>query len=78
MSTLFSGGRIFDGMGSTLDDHAVMVEDQKIQRITPQSEFSGFEGEVFDVSGGTLLPGLIDCHVPVSYTHLTLPTSAIV
>ena len=30
MSTLFSGGRIFDGMGFTLDDHAMLVEDQKI------------------------------------------------
>ena len=67
MSTLFSGGRIFDGMGSTLDDHAVLVEDQKIQRIAPQTEFSGFDGEVVDVSGGTLLPGLIDCHVHLVY-----------
>lgn len=63
MSTLFNGGRIFDGMGTILDDHAVLVEDQKIQRIAPQGEFSGFDGEVFDVSGGTLLLGLIDCHV---------------
>ena len=39
MSTLFSGGRIFDGMGSTLDDHAVLVEDQKIQRIAPNPNF---------------------------------------
>ena len=67
MSTLFSGGRIFDGMGSTLDDHAVLVEDQKIQRIAPQTEFSGFDGEVVDFSGGTLLPGLIDCHVHLDY-----------
>ena len=67
MSTLFSGGRIFDGMGSTLDDHAVLVEDQKIQRIAPQAEFSGFDGEVVDISGGTLLPGLIDCHVHLVY-----------
>ena len=67
MSTLFSGGRIFDGMGSTLDDHAVLVEDQKIQRIVPQTEFSGFDGEVVDISGGTLLPGLIDCHVHLVY-----------
>ena len=80
MSTLFNGGRIFDGMGSTLDDHAVLVDDQKIKRITPKAEFSGFDDEVVDVSGGTLLPGLIDCHVhlvycgAVSYTHLTLPT----
>ena len=57
MSTLFSGGRIFDGMGSTLDDHAVLVEDQKIQRIAPQTEFSGFDCEVVDISRGTLLPG---------------------
>ena len=40
MSTLFSGGRIFDGMGTILDDHAVLVEDQKIQRIAPQNEFT--------------------------------------
>ena len=55
MSTLFSGGRIFDGTGSTLDDHAVLVEDQKIQRIASQSEFSSFDDEVVDVSEGPLI-----------------------
>ena len=50
MSTLFSGSRIFDGMSSTLVDHAVLVEDQKIQRIAPQTDLSGFDGVVVDIS----------------------------
>ena len=67
MSTLFSGGRIFDGMGSTLDDHAVLVEDQKLQRIATPGEFSDFDGDVVDLSGGTLITGLIECHDDLIY-----------
>ena len=39
MSTLFSRGRIFDGMGSTLDDHAVLVEDQRSNELLPNPNF---------------------------------------
>ena len=30
--------------------------------------------EVLDYSDYQIAPGLVDTHIPVSYTHLTLPT----
>ena len=62
MTTLYRNGRIFDGE-RMIDGHAVLVEDGRIRRVAPQGEFHGFAGEAVDCSEGTLLPGLIDCHV---------------
>ncbi len=61
--TLFSGGLVFDGTGTVLDDHGVLVEGDSISRVAPVGEFAGYAGEHVDTSGGTLLPGLFDCHV---------------
>jgi imidazolonepropionase-like amidohydrolase len=67
MPVLFNGGLVFDGTGQMLTDHAVMVEGDSIVRVAPTAEFSGYEGARVDTSGGTLLPGLIDCHVHLVY-----------
>ena len=66
MSLLFSGGTVFDGE-SILEQHGVLVEQDRIVRVAPLAEFDGYRGETVDTAGGTLLPGLIDCHV-----HLVL------
>ena len=63
MATLFVNGRIIDGSGGNLEQHAVLVEGERIAEVAPQSRFEGFAGEIVDISGATLLPGLIDCHV---------------
>ena len=73
MSLLFSGGRIFDGLGNVLEDHGVLVEKDRITRVAPNSEFKGFIGPLVDTSSGTLLPGLIDCHVHLVYCAETDP-----
>ena len=52
MSLLFSGGRIFDGLGNVLEDHGVMVEKDRIIRVAPNSKFKGFIGPRFDTSSG--------------------------
>ena len=62
MATLYVGGRLFDGE-KALDGQAVLEEGGKIKRVAPQGEFTGFAGERVDTSGGTLIPGIIDCHV---------------
>ena len=67
MKKLYSGARIFDGMGTTLENHAILIENERIQRIGPEKEFSGFDGNKIDIRGRTLLPGLIDCHVHLVY-----------
>ncbi len=62
MATLYVGGRLFDG-DKVQDGHAVLEEGGKVKRVAPAAEFAGFAGETVDTSGGTLIPGMIDCHV---------------
>lgn len=75
MPILFSGGLIFDGNGSLLENHAVLVDGEKISKIAPCGEFEGFNGKQIDTSGGTLMPGLIDCHVHLVYCGEADPKS---
>ena len=62
MTTLYRNGRIFDGE-RMIDGHAVLVDAGRISRVAPEGEFDGFAGEEVDCSEGTVMPGLIDCHV---------------
>ncbi|MCR9257411.1 MAG: amidohydrolase family protein [Alphaproteobacteria bacterium] len=63
MTMLFSGGAVIDGDGNRLDGYAVLVAEERIERVAPLAEFEGFAGKVVDTTGQTLLPGLVDCHV---------------
>ena len=65
---LFTGGRVFDGLGQTLDGHAVLVEGGQVARVAPAGEFHGYAGRKVDTAGMTLMPGLGDCHVHLVYT----------
>ncbi len=67
MTTLYSGGLVFDGKGNLLENHGVLVDGERISRIAPIGEFEGYSSEKIDTSAGTLLPGLIDCHVHLVY-----------
>ncbi len=61
-ATLFAGGQVFDGE-TLLPGHAILVRDGRIERLAPAAEFDGFAGGRVDTGGGTVLPGLMDCHV---------------
>jgi len=67
MSLLFQGGLVFDGDGPLHEGQGVLVEGDTITKIAPTPEFAGFAGEIVDTTGGTLLPGLFDCHVHLVY-----------
>jgi imidazolonepropionase-like amidohydrolase len=63
------GGRIFDGTGAAAHEGTLVIERNKISKILPASSTEWPKGaEVVDVTGKTILPGLIDLH-----THLTYP-----
>jgi imidazolonepropionase-like amidohydrolase len=62
----FTGGLVFDGTGAAPRAADVVVEDGRFVAVG-----SGLDAdEVVDVSGRTLLPGLIDCHTHVMLDHL--------
>ena len=54
-------------MHQVLEEHSVLVKGEHIREVASASEFEGFAGKRIDFSGGTLLPGLIDCHVHLIY-----------
>jgi len=63
------GGRIFDGTGTPAHEGTLVIERNKIVKILPASSSDWpKDAQVMDVSGKTVLPGLIDLH-----THLTYP-----
>ena len=65
---IFRGGRVFDGTGAALRDADVVVEDGVIQEVG-----RGLDGDTeVDVSGQAVLPGLFDCHVHVTVSHVDL------
>ncbi|OFK22032.1 MULTISPECIES: amidohydrolase family protein [Olsenella] len=62
----FVGGKLVDGTGAApVNDSLVLVDDTKITYAGPRTELP--EGyEVRDISGKTIMPGLIDTHLHFS------------
>lgn len=60
-STVLRADRVVDGRGNVLPNRDVVVRDGRITEIVPRGQGSG--DQVVDLSGLTLLPGLIDTHV---------------
>lgn len=66
--TVLSGGRVFDGTGSAIADADVVISDGKILDVG-----TGLDGdEHVDVTGLTVLPGFVDCHVHVMASGVDL------
>src|SRR6266852_7467568 len=63
------GGRIFDGTGEPAREGTLVIERNKIAKLLPANSSDWpKDAHVIDVSGKTVMPGLIDLH-----THLTYP-----
>ncbi len=75
-SIVLSGGRVFDGTGAATRAATVVIEGKTITALLPpESTDWPKEAKVIDVSGKTVLPGLIDCHVHLTYTEPGIPIS---
>jgi imidazolonepropionase-like amidohydrolase len=60
---VLTGGRVIDGTGAGPVGATIVINDQRIASVeTRTSTEWPAEAEVIDVSGMTVLPGLIDCH----------------
>jgi imidazolonepropionase-like amidohydrolase len=62
------GGKVFDGTRA-IEQATVVIKDGKIESVTP-GEARVARGEVIDVRGKTILPGLIDMHAHVNSTWM--------
>ena len=70
--TTFINARIFDGVRTDyLDDSVVIVEDGHIVAVDRKAGAS-INGDVVDVAGKTLMPGLIDAHCHVLGSSLKI------
>src|ERR1700674_1289731 len=61
---ILKGGRLIDGTGAApVDGATIVLRDNRIAAVTTrnQSDWPA-DAEIIDVSGMTVLPGLIDCH----------------
>jgi imidazolonepropionase-like amidohydrolase len=67
MTIALVGGKIIDGTGrEPLENGTVVVDGTKIVEVSEKSRF-GSDVQVLDVSGKTVMPGLVDTHVHFSY-----------
>jgi imidazolonepropionase-like amidohydrolase len=66
--TIFTNARVFDGRKALPGLHTVTLEGNRIGSITAGSA----AGEVIDLGGMTLMPGLITCHFHPDFYKFTL------
>lgn len=63
MILALTGGRVIDGSGKDpLERASILVEDGKILAVTADEKF-GADVVALDISGSTVMPGIIDTHV---------------
>ena len=81
MKYIIQADRLIDGSGSEpLKNGAVVTDGGKIIKVCTSDQLTQSDknnAETLTVPGGSILPGFIEMHshIPVSYTHLTLPTN---
>ncbi len=61
---VMKGATLYDGTGRRVEDSTVVVDGSRIEDVSAGGEVAA-ESAWFDLSGLTLMPGLIDCHVHI-------------
>ena len=73
-SIVVTGGRVFDGTGSAARPATLVIEGNRIAALLePGSDDFPDDARVIDVTGHTVLPGLIDLHTHLTYTDVGVP-----
>ena len=63
MAIAFLNGNIFIGDGEILEKGSVLIDGDRIVKITNQDNIINQDNEKINIQGYTLFPGFIDCHV---------------
>src|SRR5687767_5685629 len=74
MRLMLEHARLVDGTGAApVDDAAILVEGDTIVfagRLAPADQPSGADVARIDVAGRTVIPGLVEAHIHLSYNHV--------
>ncbi len=75
---VLSGGRIFDGTGAPTRSGTLVIKRNRIEKILPPGSTAWPpDAQVIDVTGKTVMPGLIDLHIHMSYDEPNVPLSKV-
>ncbi|HEV7665752.1 MAG TPA: hypothetical protein VGQ62_19635, partial [Chloroflexota bacterium] len=74
MPMLLRGGTLLDGTGAAARTNpGLLIDGQRIAAIGDAAAVSGPPGTTtYDCTGGTIMPGLIDCHDHLVHTNRDL------
>ncbi|MNM88062.1 hypothetical protein D3C81_1002600 [compost metagenome] len=74
---LLQGGNVLDpARGTTLPRHDVLIDGERIVEVSA-TPIHAPQATVIDVTGKTVMPGLIDCHVHVLASLANLGVNAV-
>src|SRR5215467_8325729 len=75
-SIVLRGGRVFDGTGAPVRNATVVIQRNRIAKIVPPDSTDWpRDARVVDVSGKTVMPGLIDLHTHITYDEPNVPVA---
>jgi imidazolonepropionase-like amidohydrolase len=83
MKMFFKNGRIIDGWGETIENGWLLIVENKIiavgaaENIPVDISRQLIPEEIFDLTGKTILPGLIDCHVHLAFNGSADPIAGV-
>jgi imidazolonepropionase-like amidohydrolase len=67
--TLFTNVQIFDGTGSERFSGEVLVDGERIATVSRRPGTAVPDAQTIDGHGGTLMPGLVECHAHITYPN---------
>ncbi len=70
MRTWIQNARLIDGTGAPARDGSVLIEGETLVHVGPLSAGdapSGADTQVVDLAGRTVIPGLVEAHIHLSY-----------